>query len=86
MSLIDLATRQVTATWKIGGSPDMISVSPDGSQLWISNRYSWHGSVSVVDASNGQVISLIKTGGQPHGLAYWPQPGVLSLGHNGNMR
>ncbi len=86
LSVYDLASKTLTAKWKIGGSPDMISVSPDGTQLWISNRYSWHGSVSVVSTVDGSVISLIKTGGQPHGLAYYPQPGIMSVGHNGNMR
>ena len=30
--------------------------------------------------------ATIETGGNPHGLTYWPQPGTISLGHNGNMR
>ena len=62
----------------------MIAQSPDGSQLWISNRYS--GYITVVNARSGAVITTIDTGVNPHGLAYWPQPGRYSLGHNGNMR
>ena len=70
--------------WDIGGSPDMITENPSGSQLWISNRY--NGSISVVDSTTGEVLSIIITGLYPHGLSYWPQPGRYSLGHNGNMR
>ena len=84
LSVIDFAARTVVATWRIGGTPDMIAVSPDGTQLWISNRYS--GTVTVVDTSTGQVVRTIRVGGRPHGLTYYPEPGSLSLGHNGVYR
>ncbi len=84
ISVIDLATRAVVDTWEAGGSPDMATVSPDGSQLWISNRF--HGTVTVFDPETGEQLANIETGGNPHGLTYWPQPGSISLGHNGNMR
>jgi YVTN family beta-propeller protein len=84
MSVINVATRRVVARWRIGLTPDMLSLSADGSELWVSNRYS--GSVSVVSTANGKVLTTVKTGGRPHGLAYFPQPGTLSLGHNGIYR
>ena len=59
-------------------------LSPDGSRLWISNRH--NGGVSVVDTATGKVLATIATGSAPHGLTYWPQPGVMSTGQNGNMR
>jgi YVTN family beta-propeller protein len=84
ISVIDITTRKVVDTWVVGGSPDMASVSPDGSQLWVSNRF--NGTVMVLNTQTGEVIKTIPTGGNPHGLSYWPQPGSISLGHNGNMR
>ncbi len=84
ISVISIATRRVVATWRVGGTPDMMTLSPDGVQLWISNRYS--GTVTVVDTRSGRVLAIIGTGVGPHGLSYWPQPGTMSLGHNGNMR
>ena len=84
ISVIDVATRKVIDTWEIGGSPDMAAVSPDGTQLWVSNRF--HGTVVVLNPETGAVIKVIPTGGNPHGLTFWPQPGTVSLGHNGNMR
>jgi YVTN family beta-propeller protein len=84
ISVVDVATRTVVDVWQIGGSPDMATVSPDGSQLWVSNRF--HGSVTVIDPETGAVIKVIEIGANPHGLVYWPQPGTISLGHNGNMR
>lgn len=84
ISVIDVATRKIVDTWEVGGSPDMAAVSPDGTQLWVSNRF--HGTVIVLNPETGEVIKVIPTGGNPHGLTFWPQPGTVSLGHNGNMR
>jgi YVTN family beta-propeller protein len=86
VSVIDLATRQVSTKWQIpgGGSPDMGNLSADGSQFWISGRYD--GVVYVLSTDDGHLIKKIKVGNGPHGLAVWPQPGRYSLGHTGIMR
>lgn len=84
ISVIDFASRSITQTWNVGGSPDMLVASPDGSQLWTSNRF--NGSVSVIDTVNGGIIRTIVTGATPHGLTYFPEPGKISLGHNGVYR
>jgi len=84
ISVIDVSTNEVVDTWAVGGSPDQMVLNPDGSQLWASNRF--HGSVSVIDTTNGEVIATIATGANPHGLTYWPQPGSMAIGQNGNMR
>jgi YVTN family beta-propeller protein len=84
ISVIEIATHDVVETWPVGGSPDEMVLNPDGSQLWASNRY--HGSVSVIDTTSGEVIATIATGANPHGLTYWPQPGSMAIGQNGNMR
>jgi YVTN family beta-propeller protein len=84
ISVIDLAKHRPRATWHVGGSPDMLQVSTDGRQLWTSNRFT--GSVSVISTRTGHVLHRIAVGAQPHGLAYFPQPGRFSLGHNGVYR
>ncbi len=84
ISVIDLETRELRATWSVGGSPDMMQISPDGRQLWVANRYA--SSISVVDVETGLVLATIQVGANPHGLAYFPQPGRFSLGHNGVFR
>ena len=84
ISVIDLASRRVTANWVVGGSPDMLTVSADGTQLWTGNRSG--SSVIVIDTNSGQVIKSIAVEGAPHGLTYFPQPGHLSVGHNGVYR
>jgi YVTN family beta-propeller protein len=84
VSVIDFATRKVVATWNVGGTPDMLQVSPNGAQLWVSNRYGT--TVEVIATRTGRVIKRIEVGADPHGLAYFPQPGRFSLGHNGVYR
>jgi DNA-binding beta-propeller fold protein YncE len=68
----------------LGGSPDMVQVSTDGSQIWISNRYGT--TVEVVSATDGHIIKQIQVGTDPHGISLFPQPGRFSLGHNGVYR
>jgi DNA-binding beta-propeller fold protein YncE len=84
--VMDFRTRRVVATWRIpgGGSPDMGSVSADGTQLWLSGRYS--DEVYVFDTRSGRLMHRIRVGKGPHGLTYFPQPGRYSLGHTGNYR
>ncbi|WP_229776631.1 YVTN family beta-propeller repeat protein [Deinococcus ruber] len=86
VSVLSFATREVIRRWVIpgGGSPDMGSVSPDGTQLWLSGRYS--DVVYVFDTRSGKLTHRIKVGKGPHGLTYFPQPGRYSLGHTDNYR
>ena len=84
ISVISFAQQKVIHTWNVGGSPDMVQISPDGTQLWETNRYGT--TVTVVDTSDGHIIQQIQVGADPHGLTYFPQPGTYSLGHNGVYR
>jgi YVTN family beta-propeller protein len=85
-SVIDFATRSVVAKWYIpgGGSPDMLQLNPDGTQLWASGRY--NGTVYVMSTVTGQLIAKIPVGSEDHGLTYFPNVGLHSLGHNGVYR
>jgi DNA-binding beta-propeller fold protein YncE len=84
ISVVDFESRGIAETWPIGGSPDMLQVSPDGTELWASGRS--HGVVYVVATATGELLDRIRTGSAPHGLTYFPQPGRISLGHNGVYR
>ena len=85
-SVIDFATQRVVAKWWIpgGGSPDMLQLSPDGTQLWASGRY--NGTVYVMSTVTGKLLAKIAVGVQDHGLTYFPNVGLHSLGHNGVYR
>jgi YVTN family beta-propeller protein len=84
ISVIRAQHPRVVATWHVGGSPDMMQVSPDGRELWVSNRFS--SSVSVISTRSGHVLHRTAVGPSPHGLAFFPQPGRYSIGHNGVYR
>jgi len=94
VSVIDVATRRVVATWPIpgGGTPDMGNVSADGSRLWLSGRRSNEvyvfstGGTGGDNPSQGRLLTRIPVGREPHGLAVWPLPGRFSLGHTGILR
>jgi YVTN family beta-propeller protein len=85
-SVIDFATRTVVAKWHIpgGGSPDMLQLNPEGTQLWASGRY--NRTVYVMSTVTGQLIARIAVGAEDHGLTYFPNVGLHSLGHNGVYR
>jgi YVTN family beta-propeller protein len=84
ISVIDFQRRAVVATWKVGGTPDMFQLSPDGGQLWVSSRYT--AAVLVVDTDSGRVLHTVSAGLGAHGLTYFPNPGHYSTGHNGVYR
>jgi len=84
ISVVDLASLKVVATWKVGGSPDETVLTPDGRELWIANRYD--NTATVVDVATGRVTHTIPVGSAPHGILYWPLPGTMAIGQNGNMR
>src|SRR6184192_2310463 len=86
VSVIDFATRSVVTKWRMpgGGSPDMLQLSPDGSQLWASGRY--NATVYVFNTKSGNVLARIPVGAEDHGLTYFPNVGSHSLGHNGVYR
>ena len=86
ISVIDFATRRVIAKWHIpgGGSPDMLQLNPEGTQLWASGRY--NATVYVFSTVTGQLIARIRVGSEDHGLTYFPNVGLHSIGHNGVYR
>jgi YVTN family beta-propeller protein len=85
-SVISFATRKVVAKWYIpgGGSPDMLQLNPAGTQLWASGRY--NATVYVMSTVTGKLLAKIPVGLEDHGLTYFPNVGLHSLGHNGVYR
>jgi YVTN family beta-propeller protein len=84
ISVIDVALQKVVANWKVGGSPDMFQLSPDGNKLWVSSRY--NAGVMVVNTDDGVLLQTIRAGAGAHGLTYFPNAGRYSTGHNGVYR
>ncbi|MBL7795632.1 MAG: beta-propeller fold lactonase family protein, partial [Saprospiraceae bacterium] len=78
VSVIDLATNTVVATIPVGFAPFGVSVSPDGSRVYVTNREATGGTVSVIDAATNTVIATIPVGQNPTGIAVSPD-GSLAL-------
>ena len=67
LSIIDLSTRSVTATVRVGANPYAVVLSEDGSKAYVTN---WgEQSVSVVDAVNRRVQQTLRVGTHPSALA-----------------
>ena len=84
VSVIDVVTRRITATWQVGGSPDLASLSADGNVLWLADTYG--DMVYALSTKDGTVLAKIPVGKSPLGLTVWPQPGRFALGGTGTLR
>jgi len=85
VSVLSFATGTIVKTWPIpGGTPDMGGVSADGKILWLTGRY--RSEIYALDTTTGALLTRIRVGTQPHGMAVYPQPGRYSLGHTGVFR
>ncbi len=70
VSVIDTATRKVTATIAVGSFPEGVTVSPDGTHAYVNNINSK--SVSVIDTVTNTVTATISFGYAPEGVAVSP--------------
>ena len=66
------------------GAINALAVSSDGAWLWFSDRFG--DTVRVLAIRFGRIVRRIRVGIDLYGLAYFPQPGRYSLGHNGVYR
>ena len=66
--MVDPASRAVQKQISVPGGPDMMSVTPDGSELWVTSRYRNY--VHVIDARSFRVLDRIQTGAAPHGVTF----------------
>ena len=71
VSVIDTATKAVTATVSVGRGPKEIAVTPDGTKVYVANSES--GSISVIDTANKQCYKH----SEGRGSSFWScsQPG-----------
>ncbi len=63
---VDVATMAPTGVLNIGGSPQDVRLSPDGSVFYVADLF--RGGVYVIDANSFSEIGFIRTGGGAHGL------------------
>jgi DNA-binding beta-propeller fold protein YncE len=68
---VDLRTEKVTGYLHVGGSPQDVKLSPDGTTFYVANRYirTKHTSgVQLVSASTFRLVGFIRTRLDSHGL------------------
>jgi YVTN family beta-propeller protein len=67
VSMIDMPSRTVTATIKVGRNPYGVAVDATTRTAWVAN--SDENSVSVIDATSRTVTDTVKVGRNPYGVA-----------------
>ena len=68
VAIIDTASRKVSKTAPAAKRPDMITISPDGKNLYITSRDD--NKLLVLSAADLSVKTEVATGDEPHGVAY----------------
>jgi YVTN family beta-propeller protein len=82
----------VIATIPVGTTPEGVSVTPDGSRVYVANAFSsistslGTGSVSVIDAATATVIANITVGNDAVALRLFIQPKQPALEFAGTPR
>jgi YVTN family beta-propeller protein len=68
---VDLRTEKVTGYLHVGGSPQDVKLSPDGTTFYVANRYirtKRTSGVQLVNASKFRLVGFIRTRMDSHGL------------------
>jgi YVTN family beta-propeller protein len=76
VSVIDLTTNTITATWPAGlgfRQPKGVAITPNGSYVYVTNSNpSFGNSVSVIRVSDGSLVTTVGVGTIPFGIAITP--------------
>ena len=75
MSVIDAATRTVTATIPVGTDPVGVAADPAAGTVYVTNN--GDSTVSVIDAATSAVTATIPVGNGPDGVAADPAAGTV---------
>jgi YVTN family beta-propeller protein len=76
---LDVATDEVLWTMPVVDRPNHISISPDGSRLYVPIRSKAH--VEVVDVATQTVVGKVNCGWGPHGTKLSPDGRLLYVGN-----
>jgi YVTN family beta-propeller protein len=70
VSVINTANNKVVATISVGGFPDAVATTPDGTHAYVTNAFD--SNVSVIDTASNTVVATISVGSSPNGVAITP--------------
>ena len=82
VSVINLATNTVVASIHVGSYPLGVSVSPDGSRVYITNHLS--SNVSVINTATNTVVATVPVGISPAGVAISPDGSLVYVANAGS--
>jgi len=81
VSVIDAATRTVTATIPVGTEPFAVAADPAAGTVYVANY--GNNTVSVIDAATSTVTATIPVGTYPDGVAVNPAAGIIYVANGG---
>lgn len=80
ISVVDLDTLEVIATFDPGKGPRHLLIGPDGN-LWVSSSHT--GNVHVMDRATGEIIASVKSGKDARSMAFSSDGSALYVGNYG---
>jgi YVTN family beta-propeller protein len=66
ISLLDTTRLEVIDTIAAPGGPDDLDFTPDGKQIWVTQR--WRRKVMAIDLATKQMLGVVNVGRSPHGI------------------
>ncbi len=79
VSLIDTKDEpKVVGSIRIPGGPDCMDITPDGKELWVTQRFLRR--VSIVDIDTLKVVGTIPVGKSPHGVFMLKSTATVTAG------
>ena len=82
VNVINTITNTVTASIIVGNTPIGLSVTPDGSKVYVANYVS--GTVSVINTATNTVITTINVGNHPEGVGVSPDGTKVYVANTGS--
>jgi YVTN family beta-propeller protein len=67
VSVIDTVSNSLVASARVGTSPNIVAITPDGNRAYVTN--SGDNSVSVIDTATNNVVTRVGVGSVPVGVA-----------------
>ena len=77
ISLIDTQEMKVVATVRVSGGPDCMDITPDGKELWVTQRFLRR--IATVDLATLKVTGSVPVGKSPHGVFILKAPAAPPL-------
>lgn len=66
ISVLDGMALEVTDTFRAPGGPDDLDFTPDGKQIWVTQR--WRRRIMAIDLASKQILGFVHVGRSPHGI------------------